>query len=407
MTDSETIFRVQKQVDEGDREGIIEQFRQHPDLVEAITLGSEIRFLHYAAVEEKPDLVRLFFDLGIPLNTTNEYGECPLSAMVQMGDIDTVKWMLEKGADPNLSPWPMAAAIARGRLDIVKLLVEYGVDVNAVFFSPPTTALSHAVEFNQKEIIQYLRSLHAIMPDGKEMVLDDDSQRADDESEAVDAEVMELDERVQQIEDSVDVHDEIKAYFEYHLDAPPQELGLHEIIPGETSISVWFVEPEDANDPRVIFTSGMSGKPMTVPSGMEAYRFAELLMFLPPDWPVPPDLNDSSQSWPWLWLRTIAHYPHQQGTWLGDSVTSFANDDPPRPLDASCRFSAFLLGTNLGGYRGFTATDGRQINMITAMPIYTEEYAVARRKDGIAELLQRFAARDISASLIPNRPNVG
>jgi ribosomal protein L40E len=51
------------------------------------------------------------------------------------GDVNTVKELLEKGADPNAwdsSGWtPLHTAATRGYVNIAKLLIEYGADVNA------------------------------------------------------------------------------------------------------------------------------------------------------------------------------------------------------------------------------------------------------------------------------------
>ena len=51
------------------------------------------------------------------------------------GDVNTVKELLEKGADPNAqdsSGWtPLHTAVAHGHVNVAKLLIEYGADVNA------------------------------------------------------------------------------------------------------------------------------------------------------------------------------------------------------------------------------------------------------------------------------------
>ncbi|MCC6005835.1 MAG: ankyrin repeat domain-containing protein [Thermofilum sp.] len=51
------------------------------------------------------------------------------------GDVNTVKELLEKGADPNArdsSGWtPLHTAVTHGHVNVAKLLIEYGADVNA------------------------------------------------------------------------------------------------------------------------------------------------------------------------------------------------------------------------------------------------------------------------------------
>jgi hypothetical protein len=203
----------------------------------------------------------------------------------------------------------------------------------------------------------------------------------------------------------LDLHEEIKEYFTYQFETPPLPLGLQEIVPGQVTLSVWTLVPEDG-DRVVLFTTGMSERPMTVPEGSEEYRYAERVMYLPSDWPVQPDLSDRAHSWPWIWLRAIAHSTHDQGTWLGDWTTTFANEDPPQPLDPSTPFTGFVLAVNLG-LEGFRSDDGRFVNVVTVVPVYTEELVLAQQEGGTVELLQRFQRHGIGTSLSSGRSNVG
>ncbi|MDZ7615960.1 MAG: suppressor of fused domain protein [Patescibacteria group bacterium] len=140
------------------------------------------------------------------------------------------------------------------------------------------------------------------------------------------------------------------------------------------------------------------------PEGQEEYQYAELMMYLPADWPIQPKV-DSPQLWPWRWLRTMAHYPHEQNTWLGGPLTTFANGEPPEPLESGCDFTAFLLAYELN-FPSFESLDGRLIKIITAMPIYTEELRLAQQEDGFTKLLLRLQEEGITPTLKPNRPNV-
>jgi hypothetical protein len=372
------LFALDDLILEGDRAGIEELLAARPALLHARSFDFQETWLHYAAGEGKRDLVRFFFERGIPLNTTNISGESPLSDAVDLGDRELVRWMLDNGADPLLNHEPMVSAVSGGHLDLVRLFVELGAEYDFVFGSPPRTPLSQALDFGHQEVAEYLRSLNAALP----------APAGESRNEPF------------------DLHTEIKEYFEYHLERAPEPLGLQEIVPGQVSLSVWAIDPKNRKDPKVLFTSGMSERPLQVPEGCEEYQYAELVMYLPPDWPSPPDLQDTAQCWPWLWLRTIAHSTHEQQTWLGDWTTTFANGDPPAPLDPSTNFAGFVLATNMAPLEGFRSDDGRFVNIVMVIPAYAEELALAQRENGTVELMRRFQKRGIGASLKPGRPNV-
>ena len=61
---------------------------------------------------------------------------------------------------------------------------------------------------------------------------------------------------------------------------------LHEIISDTVHVDVYVVAPARGRNYYMLATSGMSDRPMSVPEGMEDYRFAELAICLPPKWPI-------------------------------------------------------------------------------------------------------------------------
>ncbi|RPH76406.1 MAG: hypothetical protein EHM77_09245, partial [Planctomycetaceae bacterium] len=59
---------------------------------------------------------------------------------------------------------------------------------------------------------------------------------------------------------------------------------------------------------------------------------------------------------------------------------------PPQPLGANCPFNSFRL-TNGQHFSSFRTSDGRLVNLITAIPLYPEELVIARRRPhGFVEL---------------------
>lgn len=63
-------------------------------------------------------------------------------------------------------------------------------------------------------------------------------------------------------------------------------------------------------DRTILVTEGMSARPLVTPSGGEEFRFAELRLDLPPDWPLNA-VDDDRFTWPLDWLKRLSQYPHR------------------------------------------------------------------------------------------------
>jgi hypothetical protein len=275
---------------------------------------------------------------------------------------------------------PLFHAAVAGHLEVVKLLVEHGADINTPWGNtsdgkPQINALWGALTYGQMEVANYLRSKGAVLPPGNE----------------------ELEQEV----GSVTLEDHIAEHF-----GKPRPVSQQEMVPGDPPVSVHVIPPASKRQPVTLVTTGMSDKPMTVPKGEEEYRFAELFIQLPSDWPTTPKkLSDPRYGWPLDWLRRIAHYPHDNDTWLGGSATVIANGDPPAPLAEGVPFIAILLLTSDEEEERLLTSDGRVIHFYRLFPLYLEEYQL-ERKDGVAALIKLFQKHKISMTLDLNRKNV-
>ena len=183
---------------------------------------------------------------------------------------------------------------------------------------------------------------------------------------------------------------------------PVQPMSLGEIVPDDVPILVHVVPATPSRPSVVLFTSGMSARPMTVPEGEEAYRFAELFVELPADWPLGSDVLDNPDyRWPLDWLRRMAKYPHQQETWLGGPVAIVADGEPPEPLWPHSPFSAMLLLAD----GDFQRPDGNTVQFYRLLPLYPEERQLELATD-IGELLRRFDRAGVAFVVDSQRPNV-
>ncbi len=87
---------------------------------------------------------------------------------------------------------------------------------------------------------------------------------------------------------------------------------LHEAKSEIVHVDVYRVPPDEDRPFYTLVTSGMAQLPMHPPVGAEKCTHAELVMFLPPDWPMDSVTTDDSAYWPVAILQLLARYPHQQ-----------------------------------------------------------------------------------------------
>jgi len=129
-----------------------------------------------------------------------------------------------------------------------------------------------------------------------------------------------------------------------------QELGgievdmFHEIVSPSAHIDLYPYPPTPARANLVIATTGMAEKPMQLPQGSEADSHVELLVVLPPDWPIDPRewTRDERHYWPMRWLKRAARFHYESGHWLGEGHV-LDHGDPPRLIGDSGRYVAALL----------------------------------------------------------------
>lgn len=93
-------------------------------------------------------------------------GDTPLTAAVQFGNLETVKFLISRGADPDQRDGsgmpPICWAAIHGRIDVSKELVDAGARVTLpdVDFDgrPEKSALDYAEAEGHIELVAYLKS---------------------------------------------------------------------------------------------------------------------------------------------------------------------------------------------------------------------------------------------------------
>jgi hypothetical protein len=339
--------------------------------------------LEYAACQDNLDMVKLLVEFGADIHAP-EAENLPDGVIYRAageGAVNVVRWLLQQGVQINF-PRPdhpgenrcgaLTVASFEGHLEVVKLLVEEGgADINAVSGRgyPP---LSYAIMYGKKDVEAYLRSKGAL-----------ETEQLQGAKPAPGADV-------------------VLAHIERHL-GKPNPLSLQEMVASDPPLTIHAVPMRDR---LALVTTGMSARPMTVPPGGAEYQHAELLIYLPKDWPLTEQaLAVPNNFWPVEWLRRIARYPHEHHTWLGGPFAIIANEEPPQPLAPNTRLTCLLAVPEARDFSTLSLADGRRVVFYTLIPLYTEERDLEKAK-GIEELLTLFQNRKVSMIVDVNRPNV-
>ena len=103
--------------------------KDYPALLDARWIHNET-VLHFLAVENYVDGVRLLAELGADVDSTNEFGDTALIDVASLGNDKVAEVLLEHGANPNAhsetNDNPLHRAVASGSARLVGLLLDYG-----------------------------------------------------------------------------------------------------------------------------------------------------------------------------------------------------------------------------------------------------------------------------------------
>lgn len=190
--------------------------------------------------------------------------------------------------------------------------------------------------------------------------------------------------------------------------AGPVKNVFHEIISDLVHIDIHIVEPTPERNVYTLVTSGMSDRAMSTPEGAEEFRYAELLICLPPDWPMGDEAwKDEANYWPIRTLKFLARFPHEYRTWLG-AMHTIPNGNPPEPFARNCAMSGVILLPPITLPEAFheLAIDGEKtIRFLSVIPLHADEMDLKLR-EGAEALFDGFERDRVSEILNPQRPSV-
>jgi hypothetical protein len=187
----------------------------------------------------------------------------------------------------------------------------------------------------------------------------------------------------------------------------PVDNVFHEIMSDLVHIDVHVVNPTPERNWYTLVTSGMSDRAMTVPEGAEEFTHAELILCLPPDWPMDKESwEDARNFWPIYWLKALARMPHEYETWLGWGHT-VPNGDPAEPYAEDTKLCCMLVMLPVLAEEGFQQMKmpgGKVVNFYALFPLYKEEVDF-KLKHGAEGLVVRFEKAGVTEVLNVGRGN--
>lgn len=198
--------------------------------------------------------------------------------------------------------------------------------------------------------------------------------------------------------------DEISDHIEKYVG--PIHSVFHELASDLVHIDVHWVQPSNDRPYHTLVTSGMSDLAMHTPNELEGNDHAELSICLPKDWKLSEeDFEDEDNYWPIRWLKYLARFPHQYGTWLGHGHT-IPNGNPPETFASNTQLNTMVLLPSVLLDEGFHQLQlpDKTINFYTLIPLYEEEVQLKMKK-GVDALYDGFDKHNVSDIIDINRPN--
>jgi hypothetical protein len=162
------------------------------------------------------------------------------------------------------------------------------------------------------------------------------------------------------------------------------ESVYHEILPMLPHVDVYIHAPNKDRPFYTLVTGGMSSTEMTLPKGISReYARSELVFYCREPKPEYQEL-----------LRKLAHFPHDNSTWLSFGHT-MPNGNPPKPIFGNPSLNTFLFMPSIVapdselGER--LSLDGDPVNLVWVVLISTAEcnYKLEHGMDAFYDLLDK------------------
>jgi hypothetical protein len=190
----------------------------------------------------------------------------------------------------------------------------------------------------------------------------------------------------------------VEAHIARHYGKP---FGVLRQSDAENAIAMHVMAAGDDRPRATVITSGMSRRPM--PGAPSSYARAELLLSLPPDWPLEMSaMEDERHWWPLRLLQNLSHMPLNTGGWLG-----FGHLVPHGgPYAPNTTFCAALLLPPVWTPDDFTTleTGDIPIRFFGVYVLHPDEVRY-HQEHGTEATFERFRQAQVSEQLDLSRPS--
>ena len=176
---------------------------------------------------------------------------------------------------------------------------------------------------------------------------------------------------------------------------------FHEVEAESVAVDIHHVPPGKGHKCHTLVTTGMSDSRMPKGAGV---AFGELVMRLPPDWPMgEKDLQEDGAAWPLAMLKALGRLPHETG--IAYDFGLCVDGGLPFELAADTGFAGVLLAppvTIPDAFWCLEASKGKVIDFFGVVMLYPDEMALAKN-EGVVALAHKLDALKVNELLKPGR----
>lgn len=203
-----------------------------------------------------------------------------------------------------------------------------------------------------------------------------------------------------------DSMEQISAHIEKFIG--PVDGVFHELVSDLVHVDIHIVPPSQQRNCYTLVTSGMSDRPMAAPPDYAEFRYAELMICLPPSWPVGDEnFKKEENYWPVRMLKFLARFPHQYETWLW-LLHTIPNGNPAAPFAANTRMDGVILMppmTVSPEFHELKISEEKTVHFHALIPLHPDEMELKLKK-GAEALFDAFDKSGVTELLNPGRPSM-
>jgi len=191
----------------------------------------------------------------------------------------------------------------------------------------------------------------------------------------------------------------ILAHIRKHIG--PVDSVFHELETPGMAVDIHHVPPAKGRKYHTLVTTGLSDRHMPEGAGV---GFGELVMCLPPAWPMDEDaLEQDTAAWPLAMLKALGRLPHENGVSYDFGLC--VDGSLPFDMAADTGFAGVLLAppvTIPDAFWCLDAGNGKVIDFFGVVMLYPDEVALAR-SDGVVALSHKLDALKVNELVRPGR----